>query len=983
MMLRQHDNYSASGAHAYMPTRPDTTARAFSRLRFSSGRPRRVLRLRKFFTRVVRRRLLLFTLCTLTLCVVFSVAFYTCTNLIDIIDNRTRIKYTVMKNAVNRMSGSYTDQKGEAEKATINGSARVNAWRTQAAHTPHQSKGFSSPENTSSLPNLKIKTHKMTREELMGKYSDMDIIYTFVNGSEANHGYRKIFFRACESVIKEAEILWNQQMMTKVLQDGHNRDSIPRHINAVLPENGNTATVGPTWSMPPVKTLSSIKKCFRQAANAGSARSFLDQFTAFSARTADSRDRDLDELRFSFRSLEQHIRWHRGRIVIVSPGHHPTWINPAKNFLTVQCGGPALNGRHSSDGIHYRVTTVHQDSILPHGIRLTANSHVIEQHLWRVKNITSVHLYFNDDYFVNNDVDITDVLNEHGGTIVHAEAGILTQARQPKKSRSWSEAVSYTNLFNIMEIDIKPEDHLPRALLNLWQKRASSTSASREAHGSMNVTVPVPALETIVPTLLQHSAPSIGVAKMTARDIQNSVGATSLWKERRELRRFAAHAPFAYCTNMFRFLNTRYELEFGSAAVNNRARSSKDLLIPFLYNAFIEARPWQASPNFLPYLIALHRYREANVLSDKQLPHHGVPELTVTLNNEDGCAPATVLIGRQASRHIYGRISNITKNNDDFEKYLKNQKPLFFNLNSGCVLKNCTEFQDRLLNTLFPNATYLERKLSPASGSEDAPRHDNADAEGDLHALFDNLMQLPMIFLSMFAENTCPLLRSLQLAMREFRGPVKCIVMQEQGAESNDEVLQRARDMLLDGLHSAMPATDCVFGNNVELSKLTSNGHSPNNHNVSNDNHNTDGAEDTTDDVARVVRRMLRNHESYHTGRVVTMPRSCGSAYDDKRVHAFVIDSRPSYDVSAALRNTSTVRVTLGMPGQTLALEDFQTVWIGPESNDVVLVLSRMDADDRSIHWITGATKNDLLLTYPLPHSFYELENAPVQFNHY
>ncbi|KAL7711386.1 hypothetical protein N2W54_000303 [Lotmaria passim] len=126
--------------------------------------------------------------------------------------------------------------------------------------------------------------------------------------------------------------------------------------------------------------------------------------------------------------------------------------------------------------------------------------------------------------------------------------------------------------------------------------------------------------------------------------------------------------------------------------------------------------------------------------------------------------------------------------------------------------------------------------------------------------------------------------------------------------------------------------------------------------------------------MADVALRALR--ESGGAG--VELPSTCGHSGDNDgaaaagaglRVRGFVIDARTP---SAPVKSVGALRDALAMPGQTLALEDFRAVRVGPEDRDVVLVLAREDADAKAVHWITGASENDLLVTYPLPVEAYE-----------
>jgi hypothetical protein len=93
-----------------------------------------------------------------------------------------------------------------------------------------------------------------------------------------------------------------------------------------------------------------------------------------------ARDRTIEELRYSIRSLIKFIPWLEGHIYIVSPNQTPSWLvrdNP-------------------------RITVVDQDSLftaedgeiaLP-----TFNTNAIEPNLWRIPGLTEVFLHINDDY---------------------------------------------------------------------------------------------------------------------------------------------------------------------------------------------------------------------------------------------------------------------------------------------------------------------------------------------------------------------------------------------------------------------------------------------------------------------------------------------------------------------------------------------------------------------------------------------------------
>ncbi|KPA77926.1 hypothetical protein ABB37_06704 [Leptomonas pyrrhocoris] len=500
-------------------------------------------------------------------------------------------------------------------------------------------------EEPDRLPGLSISRRTYTAAELLEKFSNVDYIYSFVNGTEANHEYRKEVRSGCFAQILAAEATSYEQgypaFLTPTTTAAPSTTSAMTNTNSSVQRNGNASA--------PVLHPFALLRCsanrIRNLVGPGqTVGALLTGVQAAARRGADSRDRETDELRHSIRSLEQHVQWHRGRVVIVSPGHHPTWVDGARNFLAGVCGGASVQALRSR-GTHLRLTTVHQDALMPYGMRLTADSHVIEQHIWRVRNTTAVHVYMNDDYFVNRDVAITDLFNEYGGTIVRTEGGQIGVAAVGDHTASWAKGVSNTEFFNVQQLDINKEDDLPADLVAMWDALHRVSDATTTAGALPSVAQPP--LEQAVDVAHSYSPPPPSSALLKARRV----------------RFYATHAPFVYCTNMFRFLETRYEREFANASLHHRGRKARDLFLPFLYNAFIMARPWQASPQFLPYLMQLHRSRG-------RTPTEAPPSLSISLDNVDGCAPATLLAGR-SSGCAYGKFSNNVSFNEGEIAYFR------------------------------------------------------------------------------------------------------------------------------------------------------------------------------------------------------------------------------------------------------------------------------------------------------------------------
>jgi len=94
-------------------------------------------------------------------------------------------------------------------------------------------------------------------------------------------------------------------------------------------------------------------------------------------KKADQRDRSMDELRYSLRSLEKNLPWHEGTIFIVSPNQVPYWLNVE----------------------HPRIKIIDQASLLPPSVNPTFNSFSIEFYLDKIPGLTERFIQLNDDYF--------------------------------------------------------------------------------------------------------------------------------------------------------------------------------------------------------------------------------------------------------------------------------------------------------------------------------------------------------------------------------------------------------------------------------------------------------------------------------------------------------------------------------------------------------------------------------------------------------
>ncbi|KPI84959.1 hypothetical protein ABL78_5974 [Leptomonas seymouri] len=166
------------------------------------------------------------------------------------------------------------------------------------------------------------------KARLERQYGASLFLYTFVNGTEPNHVYRRLSLGYCGNHIQSVEM----QLA----------------LNGAVLDGKGTAELC-TTPMQRAKTNAEV----------------LAMVDGRAMATTTGRDRETDELRHSIRSVEQHVPWHRGRVVIVSPGHHPTWVDGAKNFLAGACGDASVQALRTR-GTHLRLTTVHQDAVMPY-----------------------------------------------------------------------------------------------------------------------------------------------------------------------------------------------------------------------------------------------------------------------------------------------------------------------------------------------------------------------------------------------------------------------------------------------------------------------------------------------------------------------------------------------------------------------------------------------------------------------------------------
>lgn len=104
---------------------------------------------------------------------------------------------------------------------------------------------------------------------------------------------------------------------------------------------------------------------------------------------AEERFRDWDNLKYWFRGVEKYAPW-VGRVHFITWGHLPGWLNTD----------------------HPKLHIVKHEDYIPAEYLPCFSSHPIELNLHRMEGLSEQFVYFNDDFFILNDIAATDFFEE-------------------------------------------------------------------------------------------------------------------------------------------------------------------------------------------------------------------------------------------------------------------------------------------------------------------------------------------------------------------------------------------------------------------------------------------------------------------------------------------------------------------------------------------------------------------------------------------
>lgn len=114
-------------------------------------------------------------------------------------------------------------------------------------------------------------------------------------------------------------------------------------------------------------------------------RSLVKYNISINQSDSDRRYIDLDELKYSLRSVEKNLNWYN-LIYIVTARQKPKWMNIK----------------------HPKIRFVYHEAIFPPGVELPSfNSYAIENVIHKIPGLSEHFIYFNDDFFIGRPLPYT------------------------------------------------------------------------------------------------------------------------------------------------------------------------------------------------------------------------------------------------------------------------------------------------------------------------------------------------------------------------------------------------------------------------------------------------------------------------------------------------------------------------------------------------------------------------------------------------
>ena len=171
----------------------------------------------------------------------------------------------------------------------------------------------------------------------------------------------------------------------------------------------------------------------------------LNQYAETKHDLNPNRTRDnLDLIKYSLRSLQQHLPWIRNVYLFTCRPQVPHWINVSAKGLKI----------------------IHHDEVIDSQYLPTFSSHTIISNIHKIPGLSEQFLYVEDDMLFDNTVMYSDFVNEKNQIIFYPQKGITANAKQRdnKKLSPWNLALSECN--NVLNEEFTVEkrhdvNHIP------------------------------------------------------------------------------------------------------------------------------------------------------------------------------------------------------------------------------------------------------------------------------------------------------------------------------------------------------------------------------------------------------------------------------------------------------------------------------------------------------------------------------------------
>jgi len=152
----------------------------------------------------------------------------------------------------------------------------------------------------------------------------------------------------------------------------------------------------------------------------------LNQYAETKHDLNPNRTRDnLDLIKYSLRSLQQHLPWVRNVYLFTCRPQVPQWLNETAEGLKV----------------------IHHDEIIDAQYLPTFNSHTIISNIHKIPELSDRFLYIEDDMLFDNEVNYSDFVDNEGRIIFYPQKGITADAKQRnnKELSPWNLALAQCN----------------------------------------------------------------------------------------------------------------------------------------------------------------------------------------------------------------------------------------------------------------------------------------------------------------------------------------------------------------------------------------------------------------------------------------------------------------------------------------------------------------------------------------------------------